>query len=212
MKIEYSEVLICYGDSNTYGFDPEPWSAGRYPADSRWPELLGKSLGIDVVNAGENGREVPGAEDRIRGALKYLEGFSEQYARRNVLLMLGSNDLLNGKTASRTAARMEEFLRALRESIPADRGALCLIAPPVMEYGTWVCRKQIYEESRRLEAAYAEAARKTDSGFIRTGDWGIPVASDGVHFTEEGHRKFAAQMLRAVRDLLKGSGKGGPYD
>ena len=36
MKIEYSEVLICYGDSNTYGFDPEPWSAGRYPEDSRW--------------------------------------------------------------------------------------------------------------------------------------------------------------------------------
>ena len=28
--------VICYGDSNTYGYDPRSWLGGRYDADSRW--------------------------------------------------------------------------------------------------------------------------------------------------------------------------------
>ena len=29
--------LLCYGDSNTYGYDPRSYLGGRYPDSIRWP-------------------------------------------------------------------------------------------------------------------------------------------------------------------------------
>lgn len=28
--------VICFGDSNTYGYNPRTWLGGRYDANSRW--------------------------------------------------------------------------------------------------------------------------------------------------------------------------------
>lgn len=44
--------VVCFGDSNTYGYDPRSWLGGRYPADSRWVDLLAQKTGWDVVNLG----------------------------------------------------------------------------------------------------------------------------------------------------------------
>ena len=49
--------LLCFGDSNTYGYDPRSYIGERYPADVRWTGLLGSSY--TVVNAGQNGRGIP---------------------------------------------------------------------------------------------------------------------------------------------------------
>ena len=35
--------------------------------------------------------------------------------------------------------------------------------------------------------------------FGDAGDWNIPMAYDGVHFTEQGHRAFAAGLLEVLR-------------
>ena len=32
--------LLCYGDSNTYGYDPRSYLGGRYPQSVRWTALL----------------------------------------------------------------------------------------------------------------------------------------------------------------------------
>ena len=37
--------IFCFGDSNTYGYDPREPLGGRYPADARWPELLSAATG-----------------------------------------------------------------------------------------------------------------------------------------------------------------------
>ena len=45
---------LAYGDSNTWGFDPETWGYApmtleRYPEDIRWTGLLQKALGKDAL-------------------------------------------------------------------------------------------------------------------------------------------------------------------
>ena len=35
--------------------------------------------------------------------------------------------------------------------------------------------------------------------FADAGDWNIPMAYDGVHFTEQGHRAFSAGLLEALK-------------
>ena len=38
--------VICYGDSNTYGYDPRGWLGGRYDAADRWPDILARRTGL----------------------------------------------------------------------------------------------------------------------------------------------------------------------
>ena len=54
------KTVICFGDSNTYGYDPRSYLGGRYGPDSRWVDLLAARTGWDVRNQGQNGRTIPG--------------------------------------------------------------------------------------------------------------------------------------------------------
>lgn len=42
-----AKVILCYGDSNTWGQSDNKNSAGRYPVDTRWTGLLQRQLGDD---------------------------------------------------------------------------------------------------------------------------------------------------------------------
>ena len=37
--------IICFGDSNTYGYDPRSYLGGRYDAGSRWVDILAEETG-----------------------------------------------------------------------------------------------------------------------------------------------------------------------
>ena len=54
-----SRRILCFGDSNTWGFDPRDPIESRYPPEERWPDLLAQATGWDVINLGLNGRTVP---------------------------------------------------------------------------------------------------------------------------------------------------------
>ena len=51
--------LLCFGDSNTYGYDPRSFLDDRYPAEVRWTDALARDTGWTVLNMGQNGREIP---------------------------------------------------------------------------------------------------------------------------------------------------------
>ena len=83
--------ILCFGDSNTYGYDPRGAFGGRYPASGRWPELLAAAGLGEVVNAGQNGREIP----HSARALQSLDGLLRAGPLPDLLIvMLGTNDLL----------------------------------------------------------------------------------------------------------------------
>ena len=57
------KTILCYGDSNTWGFDPdghneEAGTETRFPYDVRWTGVLQKKLGADylVYEEGMNAR------------------------------------------------------------------------------------------------------------------------------------------------------------
>ena len=51
--------MLCYGDSNTYGYDPRGFFGDRYPKESRWVDILAQRTGWQIQNEGQNGREIP---------------------------------------------------------------------------------------------------------------------------------------------------------
>ena len=48
--------IICYGDSNTYGFDPRIGTPGRHDKNDRWTGILDNMPEYEIINEGMNGK------------------------------------------------------------------------------------------------------------------------------------------------------------
>ena len=180
--------ILCFGDSNTYGYDPRGFFGDRYGAEDRWVDLLAKKTGHKCINAGSNGREIP--------RNPYAHRLLNEHAPVDIfLVMLGTNDLLQGASAKEAAARMEAFLNPL---LPHCKQFL-LVAPPPMKRGAWVPTDGLVTESIQLAEEYKLLAEKMNIPFVDTRHWNIALTFDGVHFTEAGHHTFAENLGKELR-------------
>ena len=176
--------IVCFGDSNTYGYDPRSYFGDRYGAEDRWVDLLAKQTGWDILNLGANGREIP----RNPYALRLLS----KHAPVDIfIVMLGTNDLLQGASAKEAATRMETFLNQL---LPHHKNIL-LVSPPPMKRGAWVPTDELVAESILLAAEYKLLAKKLNIRFVDTRHWDIELTFDGVHLTEDGNHAFAEHLI-----------------
>ena len=174
--------VICYGDSNTYGYDPRGYLGGRYDADSRWVDILAAETGCVASNQGQSGREIPAAAPIFSADTDLL------------IIMLGTNDLLRGRGPEDAARRLERFL----SGITLERNRILLIAPPPMTLGEWVPSPQLIDSSRIFARLCQALAERMGIRFADAGQWGISLAHDGVHFMEQGHKAFAAGLLKIL--------------
>lgn len=177
--------VVCFGDSNTWGYDPRDFFGGPY--DMIWPELLQKKTGWNVCNWGENGREIPSQPVSFPGDMDLL------------ILMLGTNDLLQGREPGEIRGRLERFLRSL--SIRKDR--ILLVSPPRLKPGTWVADQKMMELSVEMSDAFRAFALQQGIIFADSEKWNLPIAYDGVHLTEQGHKLFAEGILKAIKEELE---------
>ena len=190
--------LLCYGDSNTYGYDPQSFLGGRYPESVRWTALL-NAANWDVINRGENGRSIPRLNWEIEAAVQTVRGIETDI----LTVILGSNDLLQrpGLAAEVCGERMEQFLEAVLIQTQGEPKIL-LTAPPPMKPGTWVSDPKTVEESRKLAGCYETTAHRLGIAFTDAGAWGIGLTYDGVHFSEKGHLAFAKGIQKTLDDFL----------
>lgn len=175
--------VICFGDSNTYGYDPRGYFGGRYDADSRWVDILATETGWTISNMGQNGREIPSAAPAFPADTDLL------------IIMIGTNDLLQGQSPEQAAERLERFL----SGIHLNRSKILLIAPPPVTMGAWVPSAKLIDDSRTFARLCQALAERMDIRFANAGNWDISLAYDGVHFTEQGHKSFATKLLEELK-------------
>ena len=175
--------IICFGDSNTYGYDPRSYLGGRYDADSRWADILVEETGWTVCNMGQNGREIPATAPDFPADTDLL------------IVMLGINDLLQGRSPEQAAERLNRFL----SGISLDRSKILLIAPPPVKRGAWVPDQQLIDDSHTFARLCQNLTEQLGIRFADAVKWDIPLAYDGVHFTEQGHKTFAAELLEELK-------------
>lgn len=189
--------ILCFGDSNTYGFDPRSFLGERYPAEVRWPERLAGLTGWEVRNEGMNGREIPHRPGELDRAAALITGGAWDAA----VIFLGSNDLLQGCSPEEAAGRMEVLLDRL-EGAP-----VVLLAPLPMTAGTWVTEERLIPDSRELGERYRALAERRGIRFADPAGWGVETLFDGVHFSEAGHRAFTEGIRRELEGLAAASGR-----
>ena len=184
--------IVCFGDSNTYGFDPRSYFGSRLAEEVLWVNILGDRLGCTVINAGENGMEVPHRELEVTEFFRLL---AQEQPVDFVIVMLGNNDLLQRRSVSTVVARMETFLKR----IPLSPERILLAAPPILQPGAWVTDQELIAASKELNSAYRRLSDDLSVMFADAGEWNLPLAFDGVHLTEEGHRILGENLSRFFR-------------
>lgn len=180
--------IVCYGDSNTYGYDPRNFLGGRLPENQRWGGILNETPGFYAAEYGFNGRQIPTADAEFRA----LELLLRAEAPFDCLaVMLGSNDALfmPAATPQAVAGRMENFLTRVRR-FPELAGALILlIAPPraALAGMSWRCGI-----IAKLGGEYEALAARFGADYLAAGE--LPLAFDGIHLAPEGHRRLAEKV------------------
>lgn len=209
------KTLLCYGDSNTYGYNPE--NGFRYPENVRWTGRLKILLGEDyrVIEEGCNGRTTV-FDDPLEGwknGYDYLRPCLNSHKPVDiVILMLGSNDMK--RTFHTTADMIEEGISKLVETIVDFTGnkqgfvsKIILVSPP--HIGEGIRHSAFYGSfdedaiplSKELAAHYEKVADKYGCIFFDAAKHIEPSDADSLHLMPKAHRVLAEKLAEVVRNI-----------
>ena len=208
-------TVLCYGDSNTYGYIPE--TGMRYPRDVRFPGRLQLLLGDEysVVEEGCNGRTTIHDDpiDGWKNGLDYLKPCLNSHKPVDiVVLMLGSNDLkatfrLTAGEIADGAGVLVDVIRTFTEEKQGYMPKIILVSPP--EIGSGIKSSPFYgafyenaiEESKKFPENYRRVADKYGCIFFNAAEYVRPSEVDSLHLTADGHRVLAEKLCGVIRSL-----------
>lgn len=206
-------TILYYGDSNTWGSDPE--TGERFAPDVCWPGVLARELGdgFRVIEEGLSGRTTV-RDDPIEGAHKngraYLRACLESHRPIDlVTLMLGTNDLKERFAASASdiaqgaASLADEILHSgcgSGDEVPV----VVLISPPPV--GKLTDMAEMFEgseeKSARFAGHYRRFAEQYGCGFLDTGAVIVSSDVDGIHLEADEHRKLGGTVSARVEKVI----------
>ena len=217
-------VVLCYGDSNTWGFDIESWDragpAGdaRFPPGVRWTGVLSAELGRGhrVIEEGLNGRTTvwdDPVEGEHKNGLRYLLPCLESHAPIDaVVLALGINDIKErfSAPASDIASGAARLARLVLGSGLGPRGLapfVLMLAPfPLGEgvrsspFGEMLGYENGLEKSRLLAPSFEVEARALGIGFLDAGKVVVAHPRDSIHMSAASHRALGLAVAAKLRE------------
>ncbi|MDO5437232.1 MAG: GDSL-type esterase/lipase family protein [bacterium] len=204
--------ILCFGDSNTYGFNPTDGS--RYDKQTRWSGILSELLKDDfeIIEAGCNNRNCfaknPLGEELIgvKAVKKYLKTKPDL-----VLLALGINDLQKFyRPASEDINKgVRELIDIVQKELPNSK--IVLISPSVLKnevltgFFAFQFDEISIQKSKEIAAIYEKAANDMKVYFLNFDKIADVSKEDGLHYTPEGHLKIAQALREFILALFKNS-------
>ncbi|MEI6387174.1 MAG: SGNH/GDSL hydrolase family protein [Spirochaetota bacterium] len=215
-------VILCYGDSNTWGFNIEAYTGGgpmanaRFAPGLRWPGIMAERLGPGnrVIEEGLNGRTTS-QDDPFDGehknGLRYLLPCLESHMPLDlVILALGINDVKArfGASAADIANGAGRLIRCVLGSEAGPDGKapkVLLVAPfPLGEglssspFAELLGGKAEIDKSKLLGIRYEALARTLGVTFLDAGKVVSACAADSLHLDAEGQRMLGEAIAGKV--------------
>lgn len=196
--------ILCFGDSNTFGFNPEDGS--RYSQDVRWSGILKNNLGdkAKVVEAGCNNRtciaDNPSGELYI-GYKIFPKLLKEDFT--HIIIGVGINDLQ--KIYDISLQELENGLESLiieaKEKLPNVK--IILLSPSeikdsILNSGFNVLFDETsISKSKGIVKIYKNLADRY--GCLLDLNKIVEVSDiDGLHYFSEEHKKIAESILKLI--------------
>jgi len=196
--------ILCYGDSNTWGFTP--LSGDRYI--NRWTKVLGSLLeDSEIIEEGLNARTLDSTEDvepHKNGFNYLLPCLESHYEFDYLVLMLGTNDLKThfNNSAKDMLEMLKKYIKTVKNFWTKKDGSkvkliICGIPPvddtkKVFENYEGTTKKR--NEFNMLEKKYCDERNIT---FIDNSD--LEIGEDGIHLLEESHTRLALKIASIIK-------------
>ena len=201
--------LLCFGDSNTWGFNAE--NRERYPYPLRWTSQLANHLGADfsLLVEGLNGRTTcfdDPIEGKIKNGLRYLEMVLQSHKPlAGVILMLGTNDLKArfNQRAFDIAQGMQKLVELCQQrQFGSGLGPEVLLVAPAPILDIEATREKLaggVAKGQQLAHYYRQVAETTGCHFLDAGQHVSADPRDGVHLSIESHHTLARVLAEYLR-------------
>ena len=198
--------IICYGDSNTFGYNPADGS--RFDENIRWTGILKKNLfgEYEVINEGACDRT--GFVDNSKGLLfSAQKHFPEMISKINkadvIVLALGSNDLQFQYNISFEI--VESGLKKLILLAKKKIKHIIIVSP--VELGENVLKgyfnfqfdKTSIEKSKKTGSLYKQIAEANECGYFDINKFAKPSEIDGLHYDEKSHKLIAEKLTDYIK-------------
>ena len=199
--------ILCYGDSNTFGYNPEDGS--RYDENNRWSGILNNLLGDTyiVIEDGLNNRT--GFVDNPNGfnynSMLHFPKLVENLFVDILILAIGTNDLQFLFNFD-----CEIFERKLSEliSIAKAKSTQIILIPPVIMIDE-VCSKSFshqFDKNSILKAKqanniYKKIADMTNCYYFNINNFVKPSKIDGLHYDKSSHLLIAKQLAEFITKM-----------
>jgi lysophospholipase L1-like esterase len=205
-------VVLCYGDSNTYGWDAA--TGRRFPPDTRWPGVLAASLGPvwRVIEEGLGGRTTVHDDPLLphRNGLTYLTPCLESHAPLDlVVLSLGVNDLkprfgVTATDVARGVGRLTE--NVLGSGTGPDWSAPRVLVLGLPRLGPLPEPAEDFagarEKAARLPAALAGVTEQLGVELLDLAEVATGCDLDGVHLDADAHRAIGEAVARRIGQMF----------
>ncbi len=214
------KTILCFGDSNTWGYDPAGMGALypiRHPIDVRWTGVLAGELGAEyrVIEEGQNGRTTV-HEDPVnicRKGKDYLPACLESHKPIDlVILMLGTNDLKStfNMPPAEIAAGAGVLARIILNSDAGPANAppkLLLVCPPrvgdLSHLPDLAARiPDGVARSVHFPRHYSALADLLKCPYLNSQDIVETSPVDGIHLEASEHLALGQAMAQKVRELV----------
>lgn len=203
--------ILCFGDSNTWGYDPE--TKERYPWGIRWTSRLQSMLetgNFSVIEQGLCGRTTvyedivrPGRKgiDSLRTVLEQIHGIDL------VILMLGTNDCKKyyRNSASEIANGIADCLDLILEYVAPEN--ILLVSPITLGNDVWKEEfdpefdQESVQISKKLKYEYSKVAERKKVRFLAASEYASPSAADQEHMDETGHARLADAIYHYIQQF-----------
>lgn len=203
--------ILCYGDSNTWGYISDS-DHQRHSKTERWTGVLQNMLGdnFEIIEEGLNGRTLISIDKRSgregRNGAEYLLPCLDTHDPIDlVIIMLGTNELKTEfyRNPKEIGEIFEEYfvkkILARKSVCRKTTPKLLVVAPPEITKENPKFIGSI-EKSQKLNDIYEDIAIRNGCDFIGNGDW--EVGEDGVHLSRDGHRILASKLSRKIKEII----------
>lgn len=203
--------VLCFGDSNTYGFVPEKCT--RYDKNTRWTGVLQALCGSDfsIIEGGCNNRTAfvdnpAGAEQT--GYKILPEYFTKDYFDI-VVLAIGINDLqlFFRPTLEEFEQGMEKLIKITKDLSPNAK--IILVCPSKLDLAgiksgvfSFQFDEISVEKSYHLPQIYKKLAEKHACKFVDLNEIVKVSPLDGLHFSAESHKKIAENLYKNLKQTI----------
>ena len=217
MREQTSEMrILCFGDSNTFGYNPFAKDGTCFSESIRWTGRLQQGLGSDckVLEEGLNNRTafVP-FENSPDGPCKSGADYLSDYLAKSEnidlsIIALGTNDLQTEFNADLKAfeAGLKRLIKLCKDKNPS--GNILIIPPAVLtedvlkEYGYQFGTDSI-EKSQKVLELYKKIAEQEGCNFFDINLYAAPPSpsegGDGLHYGAKEHEAIADGLIALIK-------------